>query len=287
MAKVVLLFELLTGKRPGADADPTREPERPSTVVTAAEATSTETAAARQTTTERLARRLRGDLDVICPKALQPERRYASAEAFVEDIRRHLAGLPVVAQWDSVSYRLRKFVHRHRRGVLASVAGALLLALVVGFYTVRLQAERDRTVREAQKAERLSLSLTDLFGRSDPHEEVQGDTLRARDLLARGTARIESELSGEPKVQAVMFNSIGTVYARQGRPRPPPAKRRRGGDRREPRRTRPRRGSPAEPNRLYPTSYHSAGCRRNGHRQRRFDEADRHGSHRWHHSVGR
>jgi serine/threonine protein kinase/tetratricopeptide (TPR) repeat protein len=214
----VVLFELLTGKRP--DTDSTHAPKRPSTAVTETDATGTETAAARQTTTERLARRLRGDLDVICLKALQPDpnRRYASAEAFVEDIQRHLAGLPVTARRDSVGYRLQKFVRRHRRGVLTSLAAATVLALVVGFYTIRLQAERDTARLEAQKAERLSLFLTDLFSRSDPYEEVRGDTLRARDLLARGTVRTESELSGEPEVQAAMFNSIGTVYARLGLP---------------------------------------------------------------------
>src|SRR5258705_9510698 len=40
---------------------------------------------------------LRGDLDNIVLKALrkEPERRYASAQEFSEDIRRHLEGLPV------------------------------------------------------------------------------------------------------------------------------------------------------------------------------------------------
>ena len=114
----VVLFELLTGKRPNASDEPTRAPSRPSTAVTETDATSTEAAAARRTTTKRLARRLRGDLDVVCLKALQPEpeRRYPSAEAFVEDIKRHLAGLPVTARRDSVGYRLRKFVRRHQQG---------------------------------------------------------------------------------------------------------------------------------------------------------------------------
>ena len=210
----VVLFELLTGKRP--DTATTHEPPRPSSAVTEADATASDTATARQTTTDRLARQLRGDLDVICQKALhpEPERRYASAEAFVEDIKRHLAGLPVTARRDSAGYRLKKFVRRHRQGFWASVAGAVLLALVVGFYTVRLQTERDRALTEAQKAERVSIFLTDLFGASDPFEEVQGDTLRARDLLARGAARIEAELADEPEVQAAMFDAVGDVYLR-------------------------------------------------------------------------
>ncbi|MEP0546269.1 MAG: tetratricopeptide repeat protein [Rhodothermales bacterium] len=214
----VVLFELLTGKRPDTSADPTREPDRPSTAVTEADATSEEAALARQTTTKRLARRLRGDLDVVCLKALQPEpeRRYASAEAFVEDIKRHLAGLPVTARRDSVGYRLRKFARRHRQGIAAAVLGVLVLALVTGLYTVRLQAERDRALTEARKAERVSAFLADLFGASNPFAEVGGDTLRARDLLDRGAARVDAELADEPEVQAAMLRVLGDVYYRLG-----------------------------------------------------------------------
>jgi len=214
----VVLFELLTGTRPEAASTSVTEPKRPSTVVTQSDATSSTTAAARQTTTERLVRQLRGDLDVICMKALQPEpdRRYASAEAFVDDVKRHLAGLPVTARPESVGYRFRKFVQRHRQGVIASVVGALVLVGVVGVYTVQLQAERDRALTEAQKADRVSGFLTDLFGASDPYEEVQGDTLRAGDLLARGAARIETELASEPEVQATLFQAIADVYVRLG-----------------------------------------------------------------------
>jgi len=64
-------------------------------------------------------RRLKGDLDNIVLKALrkEPSRRYASAEQLAEDIRRHLQGLPVAATPDSLSYRAKKFVQRHRAGV--------------------------------------------------------------------------------------------------------------------------------------------------------------------------
>ena len=49
-------------------------------------------AEARGTTPEHLRRRLSGDLDAIVLTALrqEPERRYASAEAFADDVRRHL-----------------------------------------------------------------------------------------------------------------------------------------------------------------------------------------------------
>ena len=52
---------------------------------------------------ERWARRLRGDLDTITMKALahEPERRYPSAAALAEDLRRYLTSRPVEARPDS------------------------------------------------------------------------------------------------------------------------------------------------------------------------------------------
>ena len=69
--------------------------------------------------TQRLRRRLAGDLDNIVLKALskEPVRRYASVDQFAEDVRRHLAGLPVLARHDTLGYRASKFVRRHRGAV--------------------------------------------------------------------------------------------------------------------------------------------------------------------------
>ncbi len=218
----VMLYELLTGQRPyevdnaSAHAVLAQEAKRPSTAVTERSDATTDTAEARATTPDRLARRLRGDLDVICLKALakEPEHRYASAEAFVEDIKRHLAGLPVTARPASAGYRLRKFAERHRQGVLASVLGVLILTLVIGFYTVRLQAERDTARLEAEKAEEVTDFLLDLLAAAEPETEPT-DTLTVRTLLAEGTQRIDA-MENQPEVQVQMLRVMGTVYFRLG-----------------------------------------------------------------------
>ena len=84
--------------------------------------------------TERVgwSRRLRGDLDTLILKAIHPEaeRRYASAAALAEDIDRFLSGRPIRARPDSRGYRLRKFVRRHRLGVIAASIG--LAGLLAG-----------------------------------------------------------------------------------------------------------------------------------------------------------
>ncbi len=75
---------------------------------------------------------LRGDLDAILNRALKKEvaERTASADAFAQDIERHLRGEPVLARPDSRRYRLAKFVRRHRVGV--AMTGALTLAVAAG-----------------------------------------------------------------------------------------------------------------------------------------------------------
>ena len=129
----VVLYRLLTGRLPfrlasespqgTARAIGETEPQRPSTVVTAADADSdaadgaTGDFASRTSegSPERLRRRLRGDLDNIVLMALrkEPERRYQSVEQLSEDIRRHLATLPVLARRDTLAYRGAKFVRRN------------------------------------------------------------------------------------------------------------------------------------------------------------------------------
>jgi len=74
-----------------------------------------------------LRRQLEGDLDRILLKALNkdPARRYHSVEQFSEDVRRHLAGLPVAAREDTYIYRAGKFVRRHPVGVAAAIIIAI------------------------------------------------------------------------------------------------------------------------------------------------------------------
>lgn len=64
---------------------------------------------------------LRGDLDHILLMAMrrEPERRYQSVEQFSEDIRRCLAGLPVIARQDTFGYRAGKFLCRHKDGMVS------------------------------------------------------------------------------------------------------------------------------------------------------------------------
>jgi hypothetical protein len=95
---------------------------------------------------------LRGDLDNIALKALEkdPSRRYAGAGEFSEDIRRLLAGLPVSARSDALTYIAAKFVRRHKAAAVAAAAMAVTLVSA----TVITAAQAGIARRERASAER-------------------------------------------------------------------------------------------------------------------------------------
>jgi serine/threonine-protein kinase len=227
----VILYELLSGHRPYQLAARTpaemekligaTEPKKPSTAVNVSDKAETATTAAislaRSTQPEKLRRQLAGDLDNICLTALrkEPERRYHSVEQLLQDLTRHLQGLPVAARPSTVGYRAQKFVQRHKLGVAMTAALVFLISGLIGFYTWRLANERDRAQLEVRKAEQVSAFLTSLFQISDPSQS-KGETITARELLDRGAARIEKELTDQPEVQATMMSVIGEVYVSLG-----------------------------------------------------------------------
>jgi serine/threonine-protein kinase len=220
----VLLYRLLTGRAPyqlagrsPADVERTicdTEPTRPSEAVTA------EAAALRGATAERLGARLDGDLDTIVLKAMhkEPARRYESALALADDLRRHRRGLPVHARPDTAAYRMRKFVARNR--VPVGAAAFAVLALVAGVIGTVWQArsaehERDRAQLEAAKAERTATFLADLFKVAEG-EERPGHTITAFELLERGSERMQRELADQPEVRASMMSVTAGVYLNLG-----------------------------------------------------------------------
>ncbi len=212
----VVLYELLTGRRP-LRPEGEREPERPSAVVARRDEQATGVAEGWGTTVDRLQRRLRGDLDTITLKALapEPERRYHSVEQFLEDVRRHVEGLPVAARPATVAYRARKYVGRHRVGVVMGTTFALLIATLVLLHNARITRERNRAQLEADKARASVEFMVELFEGADP-DRALGDTLTVFELLERGAAQMEHGLVRQPAVRAAIQNVLGTLYAKLG-----------------------------------------------------------------------
>ncbi len=149
--------------------------------------------------------RLRGDLDAILNKALKknPAERYQTIDAFAADIRRELAGEPVLARPDSRGYRARKFVGRHRIEVGAA---ALILAAVLGGAGAALWQARAARI-EATRADEIKTFVLSILADADIDSGASAATT-ALDLLRTARARVDSELSGQPAVRTELLNTI-------------------------------------------------------------------------------
>lgn len=227
----VILYELLSGRLPfevKRSRDELRElvlsndPEKPSTAVLKTgdsadpkdETVSPKTVSlSRGTRIDKLRRQLSGDLDKICLMALrkEPERRYSSAQEFAMDLRRHMDGLTVYAQPDSLSYRTRKFIARNRTGVVSTAAVFIAFLALVGFYTQKVENERDMALAEQAKTSEVVQFVTGLFEYADP-DNSRGEDITVQEILEEGAHQIETDLKGQPDIRSTLMRVLGEVY---------------------------------------------------------------------------
>jgi serine/threonine protein kinase/predicted negative regulator of RcsB-dependent stress response len=235
----VVLYELLTGHRPYrfknwlpheiARAICETEPERPSTAISRVETITKPDGAtqlmitpelvsqARDGQLDKLRRRLAGDLDNIVLMAMRKEaqRRYSSVEQFSEDLRRHLAGLPVIARKDTLWYRGAKFVKRHKAGVAAAalIVVSLLGGIIESTRQARLAERRFNDVRQ--------LANSFLFEFHDAIETLPGST-PVRELVVKRALEYLDKLAQEARSDQSLLQELATAYQRvgdvQGRP---------------------------------------------------------------------
>ncbi|HEY2345472.1 MAG TPA: tetratricopeptide repeat protein [Xanthomonadaceae bacterium] len=226
----VILYELLTGSTPVERAALTSvsladtqrlicevEPPRPSQRLLQSAVTLSGVASVRAIEPRKLARVIRGELDWIVMRALEkePARRYQTATDFAADLRRYLAGEPVLAAPPSASYRMRKFVRRHKGSVAAGslVALALLAGIVAFAWQARIaRHQADRAQRQtvlAQQQTALALARTKdleqvanfeaaMLGQVNP---VQAGKLLSDDIHSRYAASLAK--AGVPEAERV------------------------------------------------------------------------------------
>jgi serine/threonine-protein kinase len=203
----VVLYQLLSGKRPYelAELTPTQveqvvcysthEPLRKSLRQAPLSEAERDTRAAQLST----------DLDRIVAKAMHrdPERRYASARELADDLQRYLSGRPVAAHPDSMWYRARKFVGRHRVGSAAAVVATLSVLTATGIALWQADAAR----RAAADTRLINQFLLDVLQMSDPFDAGSELTLsRALDQAASG---IDERFAGRPDLSAEIRFGIG------------------------------------------------------------------------------
>src|SRR4029079_15407853 len=115
--------------------------------------------------------------------------RYPSVEALATDIRRHEQRLPVFARKGTWRYRASRLFGRHR----AAAALGVLSIVVVAAFLVSMARQLRITQRERDKGQQWSAFLPGMFKIAAP-SETRGQTVTAREVLDRGSERIETEL---------------------------------------------------------------------------------------------
>ena len=232
----VILFELLTGRRPYRLAERTpqaierailnSDPPRPSGVATLrgsdpGNGPDTGTLAAhRGLNPMQLRACLRGDLDAIILKALRKEAasRYPSARDLAEDLRHALSLRPVLARKGGLRYRTGRFLRRNAIVMTLSAVAFVGLAagLVVALAQTReAQTQRSAAEREAATAREALEFMEGLFQLSDPGA-TDGATVTARDVLLRGRERIKTEMSEQPAVRVALLTAMGSAFSDLG-----------------------------------------------------------------------
>lgn len=149
-------------------------------------------------------RALDADLVTVLRTALaaDPQRRYASARHFAEDIERFLRSEPIAARAPSRLYRARKFVARHRLGVASALVfvAVLIAALGTALWQMRLAQQ------EARRANSVSAFVEGLFA---PLRDgvAEGRQPSLTELVGKGVTRIDEtpSLGAAEKVDLLLL----------------------------------------------------------------------------------
>jgi eukaryotic-like serine/threonine-protein kinase len=233
----LVLFELLTGQLPHqrtqraritAPRDPMRETiDAPSQVLRRASASQIEAAyGSSADARDKHVRAIAGDLDTIVLTALrrEPERRYASATALADDLRRLLDGMPINARRDSWRYRSRMFLRRNRVGVAG--AALIVLSLIGGIAAttwqarvaqreaVRADSEARAARAAAARAQSTREALVAMFRASGP-DQFGNPTISVHEILQEGRRAVE-ESDADPLVRADLAEALARVHLASG-----------------------------------------------------------------------
>ncbi len=206
----VILYEILTGK-PAFDVSALPIPEAITRIQRGTRSTLNEAGI-----------HCDPDVEAVVQKAAATAQneRYTSAESLAEDLRRLVAGEPVLAQPPTTIYRLRKFAGRNKAGVatalvLTLVILGLSLASVIGFVhashqrnlALDAQAEAESALtREKQVGDYVRSMLTS----ADP--TIHGPDVRVVDILHLWGDDIDKDLSSTPDVSARLHALLADTY---------------------------------------------------------------------------
>ena len=158
-------------------------------------------------------RRIAGDLDAIILKALKPAPadRYATASALADDLERFLARRPVMAQPDSVAYRIRRLIQRH--AIAMSAGAAVSLALIAGAGIALWQAQQARLETIKTKAVKDFLLSIVSVGNVDQQDALLRRRQPIGDVLLDAAKSMPSQFADQPEIRSELQGMLGTALA--------------------------------------------------------------------------
>jgi serine/threonine protein kinase/tetratricopeptide (TPR) repeat protein len=194
---------------------------------------------------------LRGDIETIVRKAIEkdPERRYESAGAMGEDLRRCIRDEPILARRATPSYQFRKFARRNSALVAGATATgvALVAGLVASLWLLAaVSIERDAARLARERQSRIAVFQSDVLTSIDMRsvgeqirlrfkEELAGrgadpagldpvaaiDAINATNLahaafesslIDRAAAQIDRSYSDDPLIEAPLRETVARMY---------------------------------------------------------------------------
>jgi serine/threonine protein kinase len=154
-------------------------------------------------------KRVPADLETICLKAMEkdPDRRYQTAGALAEDLRRYVDRFAITARRAGPLARLRKWANRNP--VVAAAGVVVLLAVAAAaFFAWRAEAERrQRLADERQRSEAVTAER-----RKTAIERGMAAALAA-DLPAAESAVAEAELLGASTGETRLLRGFIALYS--------------------------------------------------------------------------
>ncbi len=195
----VILYQLLAGSRPPPLSKPPSH-----------------TARVARRPSRTWARRLRGDLDAIVLKALDPEarHRYPSVAELAADLRSHLDHRPVGARSGTWFYRSRRWLRR-RWWVVAGLLLGLTALGALGLQERRLRS----TLSFAQQEKAHAAAVTDFLDRLLEASQLNaspGEELTVRKVLDQASRALPLDLAHQPRVQGRLLLTLGYAYQTLG-----------------------------------------------------------------------
>ncbi len=204
----VILYEILTGRRPYRGATPEQ----------ALHAILREPVVPPSTRRPGIPR----DLEAICLKCLQkdPAHRYATAADLAEDLQRFLDGRPTLARPLSAAGRAARW-GRQNRVAVAVIAALAILSTLSAWQAARATSAERLARTEARQKELINTILVEgILGQGGRHhlpiDQWSYGDLQVRTALDIGAREIDAELQRDPVVEAAVRLAIGESYRNLG-----------------------------------------------------------------------